>query len=430
MKRNALDQIIYWEKNQPEKALYLTGASGVGKTYLALEYARLFYEGYFYINPKGDIDLSKRLRELGDLPDQNIEVFLLDYYQLPSELLTKILFIFDDFDSDTLIINVVKRIISLTHNYQFIVISTAEPDRFFSNYCHIIRLMPLGFDEYLMATGSEWYTEIIRGHFQTNKKIPNIVHNEMLNQFRDYMRIGGMPSAVNEYLSSDNMYNISRTHRVITQTYFSDMDIFDESLSIRMKQIYRNYPEQLLKSNKKFQYSLLRKGASHKLYANAIDTLLNHHMVIIIRRAEITEDGTNQMILQENQFRLYAPDLGILNTLISSNHVNLLPESDGEDERGGDFSLLVENYLLQHLYEKNYQYCFWESGSLSKLDFLLSTKDGLVPIEIKPVENTRSKSLSAFRSRINTPYAIKISGRNFDSVNQIRNIPYYAIFCL
>jgi predicted AAA+ superfamily ATPase len=90
----------------------------------------------------------------------------------------------------------------------------------------------------------------------------------------------------------------------------------------------------------------------------------------------------------------------------------------------------LENYVAQSLKAKNYLFAFWESESMAKIDFIFLRSQDIIPVEIFEGDNTRSKSISVLKQKCSFPYAVKISSRNFEFSNQIKYVPYYAVFCL
>ncbi len=444
MKRKILDKIIQWDKSTAGKPLLITGAPGTGKTFVALDFATMFYENYIYINPKNDCVL--RIHIIDYLQNQkcSIKEFLMDYYKIPLEWLSNILFIIDDFISYQCICDSVIQLIKEDDSLKIILLSSQYPNKKLIEICEYKKMSPMEFDEFLASIGSEWYTEIIRGHFQTQKKIPEIVHNEMLNLFRDYLQVGGMPEAVNEYIRSNSTENIPNIHRNIKYINYSQINAMDEGTEIRMRQILDSLPEQLLKDNKNFRYNLIRKGATHNFYSSALEQLKRQHLVEQILKADICETSHGyEFILHDNQYRLYAPEFAVLGSEILSDHTLLLNEPGesrynnndwAEEKQNQDYRLidriLIENYLIQIISDRNMSFTFWDSGSLSKIDFIIKNSEGIIPIEIKLTDNSRTKSLSVFRNKYNINYSLKISDKNFETINSVRNIPFYAIYCI
>lgn len=434
MKRRIFDSIISWDKSSDQKALLLSGAPGVGKTYLALEFAKGFHNSYLYLNPKNDCKLRNALLELSVCTTNDFTVFLQNYYGIPAEWFHEFLVIIDDYDYYGELITLTETVTAEQLSYRLLLVSTLTPTKTLINQCQLINITPLEFDEYLKAIGSEWYTDIIQAHFQTKKKIPEIVHTEMLNLFRDYLRIGGMPAAVNEYLHTDNLENVSSIHRNLYHSFQSQFQRYSESSMIRMNQLSEHLTEQLVKENKNFRYNLIRKGATHSMYCTELNQLIDLHLVNKIERADfVVENNRTDIVTHDNQFRLYPLDTGMLYSKIMSERIEFTDETeeDGTDNISNHlYQLLSEAYLMQTLSSRQQRPVFWESGSLSKIDFISTFDNRIMPIDIKFFENKRSKSMHVFRQKYPVSSYMKFGMHNFEIIDNIVTCPIYSLFCL
>lgn len=437
LKRNVFEHIIEWDTNKINRPMLLTGALGTGKTYLALELAKSFHNSYLYLNPEHDYRLRIALTELSQQENPNFEVFLSGYYKIPSEWLQDFLIIIDDYDYYSSLISLVENIVKHKITFRLLLISTIAPSVDLQNQCIITRVAPLEFDEYLKAIGSEWYTDIIRGHYQTQKKIPDIVHKEMLNLFRDFLRIGGMPAAINEYLQTDNLNNIPTIHKSIYYTYLSEFTRrYNESSALRLQQLYSGIEEQLLKQNKNFRYNQIRKGATHTMYKHELQILIDLHLVNKVERAEVFPNSNNSknIDIHENQYRLYPNDTGILYTKILSAFPYEITDSTEEEENveysDNLYQLLAETYFAQLLDTRKLPKMFWESTSLSKIDFITLYDRCLMPFELKLNNNKRSKSMNIFCNKYSIQQYIRFSTQNFEESTSFISSPIYASFCL
>lgn len=430
MKRKIIDQLILWKNSNSGKPILLTGAKGVGKTYLAYDFAKAFFEGIFYINFERDSS-SKNLFSASD--PSKIKEQILNYFSITMESLPKNrILILDEINFAPDVIECMN-LLQKSRIFPYIVAISSNPLQ--SNEkakFHSISVYPLEFDEFLRATGYEWYIETIMNHFESNQKIPEIVHTELLTLHELYLQIGGMPGMINEYQSLSSVVNISEQHSLLISSYH-DYILKDnqESDALKMNQVFDSLALQLMKENKKFQYKLIRKGTTHLMYKDAIKSLVDRNYVIMSNKIsnELLQSSDNTFLTGDwsnntsnSNFKLYLPDTGMLSSKMMEEKV-AYSETDKK-------KALLENFVAQSLQAKGYQLSFWESDSMAKIDFIINKNQALIPIEIHSSDNTRSKSISVFKQKYEFPYAIKISSKNFDYSNQIKYVPYYAVFCI
>ncbi len=429
MKRKVIDELIGWKTDTQDIPVLLAGAKGVGKTYLAYDFAKSFFEHIYYINFERE-PLQARLFQAGT--EGNVAERLLKHFNItdeqPSE--TRILILDEvSFCKDAMYIIKNKLLVGV-FDYILAITSHPLPTEFEAEFLRIC-VHPLEFDEFLRATGNEWYIETITNHYNSSTKIPEIVHKELLALHQLYLQIGGMPGIVNEYLNLQDTVNVSEQHSFIIGSYhdyiFRDNSDGD---ALKMNQVLDSLPYQLMKENRKFQYKIIRKGTTHTMYRDAIKKLVEQNYVIRCNRinTELLQFPSQIFILNDSceednsNFKLYLPDTGLL--------YSKLVEVQGQEGIIQYQKSLLENYVAQSLQAKNYPFVFWESESMAKIDFIISKNLEMIPIEIFLGENTRSKSISVLKQKHELPYSIKVSARNFEYSNHVRFVPYYAVFCI
>lgn len=415
LKRKLINQLLEWKETNKKAPILLTGAKGVGKTYLALDFAKTFYDNYIYINYELNTN-SMELPHSKSITSKTIEEYLCQLHSKGSTLL-----IFDEVYFFPEFIRIIEEIQknktgkeSKENTIDDILVISSRKLKLEEQIFNQFTLYPLDFEEFLLALNQDWYIGVIKEHFRTNLKIPDIVHSELLNLYNTYLRVGGMPMAVTEYVCTGSESNISQIHKMILNSYLYDIDFdFQESIGGKVGQVIRTLPIQLNKENKKFQYSFIRKGATRNLYLDAIEYLKD------------TYYGMECTILDREdslQFKLYLLDTGILNSMGKELGI----KESRYLQKG-----LVENYVAIHLNSKAYLLNFWESESQAKIDFVIKKENSLLPVEVKIDSNTRSKSINMFRNRYyETKDAIRISKKNFSYDKQVKYVPLYAVFCL
>ncbi|MGB4657970.1 MAG: AAA family ATPase [Mobilitalea sp.] len=430
MKRKLIDELIKWKEINTGKSILLTGAKGVGKTYLAYDFAKAFFENIFYLN----FEREPKARSIfASNNADEISFQLTNYFHLNEEIpVESRILILDEISYSQEILMAIKdsSIPNLFQNIIYISSNRIDSEDY-SDFI-ILPVFPLEFDEFLRATGYEWYIETIINHYNSNKMIPEIVHKELLGLHKLYLQIGGMPGMINEYLNLNSVANVSEQHGFLVSSYH-DYILKDNQVSdaLKMNQVFDSLTQQLMKSNRKFQYKLIRKGTTHAMYKDAIRKLTDTNYVIKCTRINnedlvtpsktfASEEWCN--VETNTNFKLYLPDTGLLYSKIveeQGNHFDTLHKK-----------ALLENYMAQSLQAKKYSFAFWESDSMAKIDFITYHNQELIPIEIFAGSNTRSKSISILKQKCEFSYSVKVSKKNFEYSNQVKYVPYYAVFCL
>lgn len=455
MKRKLIEQLENWSDSLQKKPLILTGAKGTGKTYLALAFANTFYDSYVYWNFENDpVNLEDFLQAgkadlaafftciltkgKSEVPLDNngtagSHVFVLDEITCLQGFETLIGLLKEQFPAaDILAISSTEPVFSETEAKAY----------------HLLRLYPMDFEEFLIATGNEWYIEVIKEQYRSGNSIPEIVHKELLELLEDYLYVGGLPLAVNEYVTNGCRENIPELHKNILFSYLFDAGMKKgDSCALKVKQILYSLPVQLSKRNKKFQYTLLRKGATEALYLEGHSYIRNTSIGIYNRKITDEEiEGRRQDTAdgQKNPgTKIYLFDVGLYHSLS-----RLAGIRNEKEFREG----LLEAYTAQALNTAGIDFGYWESDSMSYSLFLLKSRQGfklhlpdtnlavsgfnqsLLPLEVRETGGNRSKGLSSFHEKHPAVQgAVKITSGN-KAVNKSKGdklyLPLYGIFCL
>ena len=408
MKRNLINVLQAWMEQKTRRPFYMTGIKGVGKTYLACEFAKSFFDSYLYLSFEHNKELSAQFESISE---DNILPALAEYFELPEEMLFHIPFVFDEIYHCP---GFVEKLLHLTKDNQQLFwmflssydVLTDETKEKMS--CHT--LFPLQFDEFLTAIGKDWYVEVITAHYKNRKKLPDIIHYELLSTFDEYLWIGGMPDVMNEYLDMDSVVNVTERQHIQKQMLLYGMEQnAGEKTNFKCLQVYSTIDEQLNKSNQKFQFNLIRKGITYQMYKDAIDFLVHHHMLYRL----------DCLGKEEQQFKLFYPDFS-LNISARNNELTTVERH-----------IRLQNYILQTFLEKNYTCKFWEARSQATIDIVLQNKDNetFTPIEIKYEGKSKTKSMISFANQFSVKNIIRISSSNFVENAEIINLPAYSVFC-
>ena len=290
-----------------------------------------------------------------------------------------------------------------------------------------LSMFPLDFEEFLWAMQREKLAMEIKDCFSENKTMGNALHQYALDLFYQYCIVGGMPEVINNYVTNNSFILIKDTQTKIMNQYIADMSKYATPATARkIRACYDSIPAQLSKENRKFQYKLAMKGGTTSIFGESIDWLLSAG--VVLKCHKITE---GVMPLKGHadfsDFKLYMNDIGML-TMHSAFPYQLIINSIEVDN--GFLGGLAENFVAQHFAAKKIPLYYWKSGDTAEVDFVVQDGIHIVPIEVKKGRRNRAISLSNFVKRYHCPYSIKVSQKDFGFENNIKSIPFYALFCL
>lgn len=292
----------------------------------------------------------------------------------------------------------------------------------------ILTMYPMDFEEFLVEILGNETIEIIKEHFENNEPLIDVMHNELISLYRLYLCIGGMPAAVNNIIKVNKdilMYNNKITKDIING-YLNDMKKYvkDSTETVRIENIYKSIPAQIGNKSNKFQYTKVRSGARSKNYETALQWLLSSKLinkVCLLKSPQIPAEAFKN----EEIFKLYLSDVGILNSLLNINYEQII--LDEEFIYKGD---IAENYVEQQLNINFENIYYWKNNNTAEVDFIIYNKDGLIPIEVKAGDTVKSKSLNMYMKLFKPKYGIRICSKNFGFNNGIKTIPLYATFLI
>lgn len=432
MKRKILKELVEWKnKTKDRMPLVLYGARQVGKTYVLQEFGRDYFKNAVYINFERMPVVAGYFE--GDLkPDRLIR--LLEEHFGVSVVPEETLLIFDEVQACERALTSLKYFCEETPEYHVVAAGSLlgvaihrEKYSFPVGKVYVKTMYPMGFDEFLWAMGQEGPEHMIREHFASMEPMPEAIHSDLRLWWLRYLYVGGMPAAVRKYMEDESPINVPEFQSLIVNAYTADMSKYASgSENTKIRGAYLSLPAQLAKENKKFQYKMIRKGATAGLFGDSIAWL---YMAGVVIRSDLVTTGELPLgaFRDVSAFKLYLSDVGLL-----CAQANLMPENVLRDELSGAYKgALTENYVAQALQAAGYELYYWTSDSpAAEVDFVIQKKGKIIPIEVKYHTGVRSKSLREFCRRYQPEYAIRISGKNFGEEEGIRSIPLYAAYCI
>lgn len=404
-RRKIYQDLLDWKKTDDGRtALLLEGARRIGKTTVVEEFARSEYRSYVLIDFSRDDDPCKDLfdrtyNKLDDLFARiqlnsgkrlfvNESVIILDEVQLKPRARQMIKSLVEDGRFHYI---ETGSLISLKKNVRKIRIPSEE---------HKIQMYPMDFEEWLWANGID-DTSILREMTANRENMGWKSHDVMSERFKTYLMIGGMPQVVDEFLRTNNFQSAERRKKEILDLYRDDIGKMSGEQAIKIKAVFESIPTLLSSHSKTFSPGKVMPGSRSRSFTEAIAWLIEARYVnpcFICSEPSIMAGLT----ADRSKVKLYLLDTGLLFTLAFGKNTPSLEQTfkdilDGKMSVNG--GMFFENYVAQQLVSSGRDLFFHEfkvGGKKYEIDFLLSTADGIIPVEVKSSSASRHKSLDEF----------------------------------
>lgn len=433
MKRKIYDELLKWKNDVTGyKPLVVLGARQVGKTYIIDDFCRHEFAGFVTINLFQRDDIIELYKS--NLSSDAKFLKLKAYLNFDIEQENTCLFI-DEIQESEELISELKYFCENHQNIKIICSGSLLGVKFkrFKKAFPVgkikrLTLYPMDFEEFLWAFNEQFLLNEIKSCYESNKQMLPALHEKALNYYRLYMCSGGLPESVLNMVDNNGdvtKYDVNILNNII-ESYFEDMTkyVTSPAETLKINRVYNSIPSQLLGTANKFQYKKINSNAKARDYEVAIDWLNANSMILksfLVTNPAIPLNG----FIDYDSFKIFYNDIGIL-----CNKLGILPKDIVIDNISLYKGILAENYVAQTLVYNNISLYYWESNGIAKVDFLIYNNDGIIPIEVKSGDNTKSKSLNEYMKKYNPKYAIRISTKNFGYINNIKSIPLYAVFCI
>lgn len=444
MKRKIESTVIEWAQSHDTRPLLIRGARRIGKTFLVKQIGHTIFNGNIIdLDFQTDLDTIEKIFDVPTNEPDAIIQRVQEYTGRQCKPDETLLF-FDEIQLSEKALNSLRffsgtrwRIIATGSLLGVTVRKRRLP---FPSGVRQIDMHPMDFEEFLWSLGEESLANTIRTH--THSMEPMLIHDKALDLYHRYLIVGGMPKAVEAYREAGSFDEVAQEQQEIDSTYINDMTDPDNGISgISAKRIWESLPKQLLRSStKKFKYSEVVRGGRRSRLMEPLEWL---EAAGIVSRNEMTKDMTPPLTEYCDEegsfFKVYVADTGIMFHKFGIN-AELFLSPDSAKMLSSDFrGALAENYVMQSLRRNGIKTFYWtpEGNSRGELDFVFQNSAAQsIPVEVKSARNVTAKSLAKFVSEGNSPYAYRLSERNFgldtvaDTNVPLRSLPLYAAFAI
>ena len=436
--RKIASKIESFLKSEKKRMLVVSGARQVGKSYIIREVGMRLYSNFIEVNMEEDKQsnrLFENARTVEDfmialstiagakMKDSEKTLVFIDEIQAYSHLLTLAKFLVED-GRFTYIASGSQLGIALKTT-QSIPIGSIE----------LLSMYPLDFEEFLIANGvGELLINEMRRKFEAKEALNESLHMKVMDYFRKYLLVGGMPSAVNTYLSEHNMVSVRNIHRDISLLYKNDAAKY-ESESLRKQKIQRIYdmvPSNLEKVKKRIVAKdiELKKGKRMADYQDEFEYLISSGITL-----EVQAISKPSYPLVENSgknlLKLYMSDIGLLTGILYHNDV--LPIMN--DKCGVNLGSVYENVVAQELKAHGFKLYYYDNKKNGEVDFLIDSVDlmSVLPIEVKSgkdyyIHTALNNLLKVDEYKISNGIVFSNEEKVYNNGNVIYMPIYYVMF--
>ena len=427
------DSIIIeeWLKRS-DKALLVTGARQIGKTWLIRE--EIAKSGYCkfevnfidqpdlvdYLNVKmsaNEFLVKLKMIMPEDCKPQETVVFFDEIQKCP-EIVTKIKFLVEE--------GSFKYVMSGSLLGVELKGITSVP----VGYLTVLRMYPMDFEEFMIANSvSKTTLEMLKAKFETCQPVDEFIHQKLLSLFFIYLIVGGMPDAVKIYIATKDIREVDKVQRDIVALYKEDFSQHEsEDKKLKLISIYDIIPAELNKQNKKFVFTMLNKELKFDRYENSFLWLKDAGIALPVYNVEAPVIPLKAS-KSSNVFRLFSNDTGLLTSAYPAETKLELINKNSEVNNGAHF----ENAVAQQLTANGLEPYFCKKKNIGELDVLVEMDGKVVPIEVKSGKAYKAhKSLDNFMkiSDYHIEKAYVLSVANMEQEGSVVYLPIYMCYLL
>lgn len=412
LKRKVYAQLMQWKNESAgTTALMIDGARRVGKSFVCSQFAANEYDSHIIV------DFGNVSPEITDLflnESSNLDLFFLKLSAFYGVKLTerRSLIIFDEVQQFPKARQLIKYLVAdgrydyietgslirLKKNVQDILIPSEEEH---------IEMFPLDFEEFLWAMGDEATMPLIKTCFESKTPLGQSLHRKTMNDFRQYLLVGGMPQAVLAYIEEKDFEKADRAKRNILNLYRTDIAKFAAGYEDKVYAIFDGIPAQLTKKEKKYSLTSLSKNAR---FRNFQDSFVWLHEAMIVNTCYNATDPTVALALSADHAtqKCYMADTGLLVTQSFASEVLTAPELYKAilfDKLEINEGMIIENAVAQMLRQNGHSLYFYSRNDKEnrknhmEIDFLITKNKKICPVEVKSSNYRSHSSLDKFSTK-------------------------------
>jgi len=438
MLKRKIDSYLEQFYKRTNKALLVTGARQTGKSFSIRQYGTAHYENFVEINFIEQPEAAEILKGAKNSQDVLVRLSLLTSTPLVAG---KTLVFFDEVQECPEMVTAIKFLVD-EGSYRYILSGSllgvelkdlrSEP----VGYMDVKDMYPLDLEEFLLAMGvSRQVTDGMQKAFEQQQPVDEFVHKKMMELFRLYLIVGGMPAAVQKYVDTHNLQDVMAEQQAIIRLYKRDITKYDKNHKLYIDEIFELIPSELNAKNKRFILKDLNENLKFSRYENSFLWLKNAGVALPTYNVEEPVVPL-KLSRSRNLFKLFQSDIGLLACQYAEGfQLRIIRSAEGrlqgkKNEKGINFGSIFENMVAQELQAHGFELYYFNSKKQGELDFIIEKDGQALPIEVKSGKDyQRHNALSNVMGNADyaIPRAIVFCNDNVSMSGNIVYLPIYMV---
>ena len=424
-------------KSDSRAIMLIDGARQVGKTYIIRHVGQKLFENYIELNLVEDYVGARLFANAKTVEDFYLAVSMLAGDRMKEKENT--LIFIDEIQAYPHLLTLLK-FLAQDDRFTYIAsgsllgVTLAQTTSIPMGSIRMVRMFPLDFEEFLYANGmNALVVSSLRKKYERQESLDEATHAKVLDMFRKYLLVGGMPDAVNAFVTEKNIQLVRQIQSEIYAYYAADASKYDDGRKLKIRRIYDLIPSNLENKKKRVVAQSIenKRGKTFADYQDEFDYLISAGIALSVQAISTPVCPLIQSS-GKNLLKLYLNDVGILSGILYGNNIQAILSDEESINLGSVYECVVASELIAH----GHKLFYYDNRTKGEVDFLIDDYDSLsaVPIEVKSGKDyTVHSALNAFVS--NEDYHVKkaivlSNEREITTKNKITYLPIYDIMFL
>lgn len=419
-------------KNEPNKILLIDGARQIGKSFIVRYVGSKLFPNYIEINLLHDFETEKRFDGLRNLNDFYFQLSFLAGEKLDKKENT--LIFLDEIQVYPQLLTLLK-FLNQEGKYTYIAsgsllgVTLSLSDSIPMGSITKVQMYPLDFEEFLWANGvGDSALNSLKDSFINEVSLDEKNHNLMMNYFKKYLLVGGLPDAVNSYIKDVNVFKLRRIQNEIIEYYKQDASKYDKDKKLKVRKIYDLIPSNMENKKKRIVINKVedKKGKRYADYENEFDYLISSGIALNVQAISNPKFPLKETE-NKNLLKLYLNDVGLLTAILYGKN----PDAVLKDINSINLGSVYESVVASELKAHGFNLFYYDNRNVGEVDYLIDDYDSLtvLPIEVKSgkdyqVHSALNKFISNEKYNIKKAYVLS----NERLIKKNKNIIYMPIY--